>query len=187
MKKEEYIKKLNEFNSTERYEKELDFLFKIIEPKPKEKILDVGCGTGYAVRKLRQKSHSEVFGYDKNNYRDNDDEFLFRSQYYFHFDKVYFMHSFAHIDNPVFFLNYTMAPILFTGATIYILTPNLQYLVENKKEDYVADPTVVKHYELSELCKLVIEAGYKVLQAGQFGEHKNGINERLFLIAKWGQ
>lgn len=187
MNTEDYKRKLNEFNSTERYKSELEFLFKIISPSIKEKILDIGCGTGYAVRKIRERYLCDAFGYDKNNYREDDDEFLFRSQYYFHFDKAYFMHSFAHINNPVHFLNYTMPQILYTGAHIYIITPNAEYLNENKKQGYIPDPTVVRHYELSELCNTVMEAGYKVVQAGQFGEYKNGINERLFLIAKWGR
>lgn len=187
MTKEEYKNKLIAFNSTEKYKRELQFLFRLLTPSTKEKILDIGCGTGYTVRYLRNKTLSDVFGYDKENYRTEDDEFLFRSQFYFHFDKVYFMHSFAHIPNIGEFLIKTLPPLLFTKAKVFVITPNEVYLKENRKEGYIADPTVHKHYTLPELVKVFEETGYRVLNAGQFGEYSNGKNERLFLVAEWGQ
>ena len=65
------------------------------------------------------------------------------------------------------------------NPTVTVITPNKDWL----DPDYNNDPTVIKHYNQVELAELFKECGYEVVLQGQFGELKNGINERIFLQA----
>lgn len=182
--REEYKKRLAEFNATEKYKAERDFLMRMVHPQPKEKILDYGTGLGKLVHYLREKFESEAFGYDLVNLRENDDVFLFRNEYFFKFQKVIFMHSLAHIQDVETRLVYLRDNLLQEGAKVYIITPNKEWLrlIERAKE-YVADPTLVDHFTSQELENLFISCGFKILTSGQFGAIKNGQHERLFLEA----
>lgn len=165
-----YKEKLDEFNATEKYKKELHFLRGLIICD--EKILDYGCGTGFAVEHFRNlgiKAH----GYDisevniKFHYCD-------LSSY---FKLTYFMHSFAHIEDPE-----TALKELKTDK-IVIITPNKDWLVKQYNLDYRADTTVKNHYSQSELVYLVESCGFEIELVGQFGNETQKRNERIFLTA----
>lgn len=184
----DYKEKLKQFNSTPKYKTEIDFLLKLIQPKEREKILDYGCGLGNLVHKIRNEFNSECFGYDVNNYRENDDEYLFKSNYFFKFDKVYFMHSIAHvpeIEQKLLDLKLLLNP----DAKIYVITPNKCYLDCLLNVVYAPDPTVIKHRYMHEWIDVFESAGFEIENIGQIGEFKirksTEVNERLFLTAKW--
>lgn len=167
-----------QFNSTDKYKKELEFLYALINPKQNEKILDYGCGIGTAMKHIHFNSEAEVYGYDITKELYMWDEFWFRTEIYFKVDTVFFMHSLAHIQHTPFqkikddFLN--------INGRLIIITPNLLWL----DKDYKGDQTVIRHYDLQTLSKLVEDAGFKIEMIGQFGEVRNNINERLFLVAR---
>ncbi len=106
---------------------------------------------------------------------------MFRSEFSFGFDKIYFMHSFAHIDPAIVFKNFDWA--LKENGVVYIFTPNADWLTEKRNDGYIADPTVYNHYTMPELCNMFKDNGFKIQELGQYGEYINGHNERLFLKA----
>jgi hypothetical protein len=121
-------------------------------------------------------------GYDVNDYN----ECLNSSEYFNVLPKkdysdIYFLHSFAHINNPKEVLEHLKENY---GAILTVITPNAHWLMQQGNKDYVPDPTVIQHYTMTNLRELFEQAGYKVTLLGQFGEEKNGINERLFLQAR---
>lgn len=191
MTKDEYKTKLRQFNSTEKYQQELDFLYRLMSPQPNEKILDYGCGLGTAVRQFNRHGGAQVFGYDIRNYRDQHDEHLFRSEYFFRFDKVYFMHSLAHIPDIEISLE-ALKLFLKPEAKIYVITPNQEWLItdQNKKTGYIPDPTVIQHFYITSLRELFLKLNFSITISGQFGNIVDSdlsefINERLFLEAQW--
>lgn len=173
-----YKEKLIQFNSTDKYKKELKFLYDLINPKRNEKILDYGCGIGTAMKHIHFNSEAEVYGYDITKELYMWDEFWFITKMYFKADTVFFMHSLAHIQYPP--LQKIKDDFLNINGRLIIITPNYLWL----DKDYKGDQTVIRHYDLQTLSKLVEDAGFKIERIGQFGEVRNNINERLFLVAR---
>jgi len=169
---------LIQFNGTPKYMAELDFLFKLISPKKKEKIIDYGCGLGTAMKHIHFNSDADVYGFDITKEYYLWDSFWFRMEMFFKVDTIYFMHSIAHINKPP--LARLKNEFLNEGGKLIIITPNAKWM----DAGYKKDPTVIKHYDLDSLSELVTNAGFRITHIGQFGEIKNGHNERLFLIAK---
>lgn len=178
-----YKQKLIQFNSTSKYLVEMDFMIKLLSPKKNEKILDYGCGTGFMVEELNSNTEAEVFGYDIENYLLIQDKHRFRNSYHFKFDKVYFMHSIAHIENLIISLNYLKYNLLVDNGEIHIITPNKLWLDNIAKKDYIPDPTVVTHFTCEELMDILRNCGYKIIHYGQFGEILKGQHERIFIKA----
>jgi 2-polyprenyl-3-methyl-5-hydroxy-6-metoxy-1,4-benzoquinol methylase len=180
--KEQYKERLKQFNSTEKYKNELDFLCRLMNPRPGEKILDYGCGIGTAVMHIRENYGVACYGYDVVNYAQND-ESIFRTEFFFKFDKVFFMHSIAHIPNieqKLIYLKELLAP----EARIYVVTPNKMWLDNiGTPSTYIPDGTVINHLTSLNLIELFVHAGYKNISPSQFGGYLNGVNERLFLEA----
>ena len=187
MTREEYIKKLIAFNSTEKYQDEMAMMKLLLNPQLSEKILDYGCGIGFMVRYLNMDIKCSCFGYDVNNYRLEDNDFLFRNEYHFPFDKIYFMHSLAHIPDPIRILEKLKETFLKEKGAVHVITPNKAWLDSFKNPDYIPDPTVKEHFTMSSLMQLFVDAGYKIKKVGQFsfspGHIWDGDCERLFLSA----
>lgn len=183
MTREEYKEKLFRFNLTEKYNKEVEILLKFLDPIKNEKILDIGCGTGQMVWNLRREKFTQAFGYDVNNYRAVDDPHIFRNEFHFSFNKIYFMHSFAHIPDIGHFLITKIDKLLSPRGKIFIVTPNRDWLDLNPNPEYISDPTVVNHYGSDNLRELFVNLGYNIELQMQFGESKLGVNERILFIA----
>lgn len=185
MDRELYKERLRAFNATPKYKAELDFLLKLVAPIKGNKVLDYGCGLGTAVHYFNANMLiSHCFGYDVRNYRDQDDEFLFRQSFSFKFDKVFFLHSIAHIPDIYDKLE-ELKTLLNPGAKIYVITPNKIWLDAVTTPGYVPDPTVIKHFDLNDLRTLFSSAKYNVINSGQFGTLNNWVNERIFLEAQY--
>lgn len=183
MDKEKYKQRLISFNNTPKYRSEVDFLCRLITPSPNEKILDYGCGLGRTVYHINETSKANCFGYDVSNYRENDDQYLFRSEYFFKFQKVFFMHSIAHIPEIDQKLQ-VLKDLLHDEAKIYVITPNKLWLKELMwRGDYIPDPTVINHFSAQELEELFYKNGYQVVNSGLLGSVLNNQHERVFLEA----
>lgn len=172
-----YKEKLLQFNATEKYQRELAALEKALDIKPKEKILDYGCGTGFALFNLMHRHNCEVFGYDANDYFTGN-RYFYRNELFFRVDKAYFMHSFAHIPRPERQLIQLRTEFLKAGGRIVIITPDADWLKKNQRPGYIPDPTVIRHYTGEELRLLVECAGFTVTEYGTTEDE-----ERIVLIA----
>jgi len=162
----DYKDKLIKWNSSLKYLKEIQFLYKLVGDK--HKTLDYGCGIGTAMNLF-----TNVKGYDVNQYLSEPSRYDNKIED--RYESIYFMHSIAHIPN----IHEVLKSLRHHIAIITVITPNKDWL----DDGYNNDDTVVNHYTQSELIKLFKDCGYTILNFGQFGELKNGTNERIFLQA----
>lgn len=179
----DYKEKLRRFNATAKYIGELQILNSLCDLKDYEKGLSYGCGLGTDMKFITRHTGCEVYGFDVTEYLYEGDPFYFRTELYFTVHCAYFMHSFAHIQNPVSTLEKLREFGLKKGGRLVIITPNADWLLFQSKKDYTPDPTVVQHYSLEYLKKIVEDAGFKVTMSGDFGEETNGERERIFIKA----
>ena len=162
---EAYKARLERWNQTPRYRYELAQLIRRL--KAGKRILDYGCGTGCAVEHFRNEGF-DVYGYDRFRYVDGSPDW-YRTSFPFLFDQVYFMHSFAHIDQAEDVL-YKLRPMMNDGGEIIIITPNRVYLDHIvHTPGYQPDTTVVHHYDIAELVATVEAARWKVTERTYFG------------------
>ncbi len=173
----DYRNKLKQWNSTEKYKEEIWFLEQLVRPRPKDIILDYGCGLGTATKLIN--CFSKCRGYDVTDYM--EDAFLKDTELTEDYNKIFFNHVIAHIPNPKEVL--TNLRSRYPKAQITVITPNAYWLMLQSNKDYKPDPTVIQHYTQTQLKELFESVGYKVTLIGQFGEEKTGVNERIFLQA----
>ena len=187
MNREEYKQKLIQFNSTPKYQREIELLDMLVIPAlPNCKILDYGCGTGDTVKHYTNKYTGYIYGYDVTDllHECEDNRFNFRTEYHFQFDSIYFMHSIAHVPEIADELLRIKTVFLKPQGIISVITPNKKWLEINHHSAYIADPTVIKHFTSQSLEKLFVAAGFKIIMQGQFGEEKDNCHERLFIKAQ---
>jgi len=181
MERIEYRDKLIGFNRTEKYKTEMSFMYGLIQPYRKQKIIDYGCGIGTMVKYLHNLSDAETYGFDIVNYVNeniNDKPYWFIQDLQ-KCDTLYFFHSFAHIPN----ISDLLLKIRECAKKVVVITPNEQWLRLQRDENYKPDPTVVMHYTNDELIELFEDTGYSIKISGGFGTKMNNQYERLFLIA----
>ena len=173
----DYKEKLKKWNSTDKYKKELEFLYSLINPKEGYKVLDFGCGIMTAIERFNSAGIGHFYGYDIQEYGEQSQYHLYDKTINKKYDCIYFMHSIAHIENPVECLKKLSDNITDIGKVI-VITPNKDWL----DVGYNNDTTVIRHYSTSDLKEIAKEAGYKVNTIGQFGEIRRYSHERLFCI-----
>lgn len=167
-----YKEKLEQFNSTEKYQKELDFLYGLFG-NDFNKVLDYGCGNLFSINKFNKIKNCFV-GYDVNVFAEGYDYADKLGKY----DIVYFLHSIAHIKGIE-----TVLKLLDTKI-ICVITPNKEWLdVINNNSNYKPDTTVIRHFTQYELIELFKDSGYEIITSGSFGEVSKSHNERLFIKA----
>lgn len=178
---EQYREKLSGFNRTEKYHKEMEFMSKLMDISSTEKVLDFGCGIGTMRDYLYRTTRADVRGYDRYCYLDKEPDW-FNHSFFFQFDIVYFMHSFAHLENVEWELK-NLKQFLRSESELYVLTPNLDWIRAQKDSSYRPDPTVVSHFNCNSLKKVFEDNGFEVDYCGQFGAYSSNSNERVFLKA----
>ena len=167
-----YSDKLLQFNATQKYHYELQFLTQLVG-NPKGDVLDFGCGNGFAVKEFR-KNGINAFGHDAVNHNPDFNYADPGAKY----QMVYFMHSFAHVKNIREIL------IDLNCQEIIVITPNRAWLDLHQNKTYAPDPTVINHWYQSDLIELFESLNFNVQIYGQFGELKGDQNERLFIKAR---
>lgn len=177
----DYKLKLKHFNDTEKYHTELDFLLSLLHPHKSDRLLDYGCGTGHAMRYIRNETNCDVYGYDVTDSLYEGDPFYFRKELFFKVDHIYFMHSFSHLPNPQEVLEKCKGYFLTEKGTITIISPNPEWLQLQSNATYTPDPTVKQHHSQTQLAELLTQAGFSIELQGQFGAVAGTVNERLFV------
>lgn len=159
------------------------FMSALIDVKPTDKVLDYGCGMGVMMDFLSKKTEGRIFGYDKYDYFEGNAPENIRTEYFFRFTKVYFMHSLAHVPDPEYALE-NLKELLQDGAMVYVLTPNKTWLDLQDKKQYMPDPTVISHFSVMSLCHLFDSSGFDTVTTGQIGNECNWHHERIFAAFK---
>lgn len=178
-----YKEKLKGFNDTIKYRREEDFLLSLLDPKPGERILDYGCGLGRTVHRLRAMGY-DAYGYDVTDYVENPSANYFRRSYHFRFNKIYFMHSIAHVPSIDYTVGRLTQTFLESGGEIVVITPNEDWLLNQSTFGYEPDKSVIRHYGVKELRNLFGRHGFLVPLLGSFGAVDSyGYCERVFLKA----
>lgn len=182
---ENYKLKLKNFNSTEKYKREMQMLYRLICPLPNEKIVDIGCGIGTCIRSFsEQLPQAQWLGYDVNKMYIGA-----LNKIPYNIDKAYFMHSFSHIKELTKLL-VEIHDKLNEKGEIIIVTPNPEWIWKNHDANYKPDETVVEHYSINQL-KEILSSLFEIVLIGQFDSDnkriplfgKDTLNERIFIKA----
>lgn len=176
----EYKAKLIQFNKTQNYNNELRFMANLIDPQEGEVIVDYGCGTGYMIKRIKELKGVQCLGYDVTDYSEYCKESIIHA-IPSKIDKVYFMHSIAHIPNLVDVLR-TIYNSMTEDGRIYIMTPNKDWLDLIDNPNYKPDTTVFNHYNNETMFQVMNAGGFLPVLDGQFGNFKQGKCERYFGI-----
>lgn len=174
-----YKQKLKEWNNTEKYMQELDFLYGLISPKAGELVLDYGCGVMTAIENFNARDEANFYGYDVEEYGEPESFHLYDKEIKKKYNCIYFMHSLAHIKEPKITIDKLRDSLSEKGRLI-VITPNLDWM----DAGYNNDNTVVRHYTMHHLTELFISEGYRIKEVGQFGYVRGNINERIFIVAQ---
>ncbi|MDP3150339.1 MAG: methyltransferase domain-containing protein [Ignavibacteria bacterium] len=189
-----YKEKLKEFNSSEKYWKEVHLLDKLLNIGDSEIILDFGCGIGTVMDFFITRYNASVLGFDVYDYTNGLKDKVFTdldtlTSSGSSFNKIYFFHSFAHIKQIADVLS-KLKLILSKDSELVIITPNLDFdnffKSKIKESTYRPDTTVVEHYNCEKLHNLMALNGFQTVNIGQFGKFLPGepFNERIFGIFK---
>ena len=183
-----YHQKLIRFNATDKYHAEMEFMKGVIDAKPGEAILDYGCGLGHMVCYLQEETDAKVFGFDIQEWwKENERPNWFKMSYWFLFNTIYFMHSFAHIPDIKNALIYLRDNVLIAGGRIIVFTPNKQWIEAVNNPDYIPDPTVIQHYSPEDLRDIFNGIGFEVTNMVGQGLITGDHQERICMIATINQ
>ena len=185
---EAYAARLRAWNDSPTYKAEVRFLHRLLDPQPDERILDVGCGTGACLEYLAEQSGATIDGYDVTRFVSGEPSWFYASlDTLGRYDKIYLLHSIAHVDDAAGLLSRLVAEHLTPEGRVYVITPNLEFGRHLRSQPegarYVPDPTVREHYTLSRLVALLQSAQLDVTISGFLGQQAGGHHERTFAVA----
>jgi len=180
----DYKEKLDKFNSTEKYNLEMNFFIAMMHIKRDQSVLDYGCGTGWMQSQVIRQTGANMVGYDINM-ADYINDIMFPKNYCNHlpdqvFDHVYMMHSLAHIAEVGQALR-DIKKYMHAKSKIHVMTPNALWLDNMQESEYTPDDTVIEHYSPNGLRSLFESYGFTLIYQGGYGQDTNGQFERLFI------
>lgn len=177
----DYKKALETFNSTDEYRMQTEFLCKLLKPNKDDTILDYGAGLGNTIEYIKtQYKPKNIWGYDVQIFCKDAPDWYRSSVPSGYVNKVYFMHSFAHIRDTSFLGRMELAP----KARAVVITPNQDFIVATNAGKGYIDPTVYKHYNPNQLAEEFELYGWKTIEKGSFGREIRGMKERAYLLAE---
>ena len=146
---EAYAARLRAWNDSPTYKAEVRFLRRLLDPQPDERILDVGCGTGACLDYLAEQSGADIHGYDVNRFVSGAPAWFHGSlEHLGHYDKMYLLHSLAHVDDASALLTRLVRDHLTAEGRVYVITPNVEFGRHLRSQPqgaaYVPDPTVLR-------------------------------------------
>ena len=146
-------------------------IIKLLKPQENDRILEIGCGSGYMLRRLEQFGCKPI-GIDlslkvvkmaKNNVLESQviqataDKLCFRE---FSFNKIVCQHLIEHLDDVSSALQ-AWRRMLKEDGCLVISTPNCDYA----HPDIFQDPDHKRIFSLSELKKLMNDNGFSVTKS----------------------
>ena len=200
MAPDDYYDRIERWSSSMRYTREIEALLRRLDLPSDADLLDVGCGTGTAMR-FAARSGLRVVGIDISAVWERRCSvrpvvradaarlpFSFAS-----FDGVLLFHVLAHFIAPEICLS-NIHRVLRRGGRLAISTPNGEYIAALKAtstapSSYVPDPTVHRHFTVHEVKTLLSTSGFLVRHASTFDPTPNAAatglpGERLFIVAE---
>lgn len=187
----EYSKRLVEFNNTEKYQAELAELERLLQLESHHTVLDFGCGIGTAILQIGQKV-KDIRGYDVNFFEDSKiPSHQFWKGDNIKFDRIYFMHSLAHMVGAKRALKELVEFNLAPGGKIVVITPNKSWLLRKNGADFKSDDTVIEHFTIRSIHDLFHEIGMVCETISQFSHDRASdfiyepyeLKERLCCVA----
>tara|TARA_R110000803_G_scaffold52326_2_gene107722 strand:- start:3124 stop:3717 length:594 start_codon:yes stop_codon:yes gene_type:complete len=177
----DYLAKLQGFNESFNYMREMSGLMALMNIQKDELVLDYGAGLGTMRDFLDVHTDGRIYAFDVHeNYYQGDPDF-FKNVLHFHLDKIYFMHSIAHIPDPESVIRNLADKFMKNDSEIWILTPNANYLDSHKApKGWKPDPTVVEHFSDDTLQEMIFKAGAETTTI-----HTEPDAERIILSAKF--
>ena len=168
-----YYERVAAWSQSEKYHLELQELLDHLELKEKDTVLDVGCGTGQAMRYINARSHCTIFGLDsppgwiapldlKGAARADASGLPFADAT---FSKILLLHVIGHVPHPVTVLKEIHRALAPKGKC-GIITPNrfpVAWYKTLNKLGIVAhrpDPTVLHLFSCRHLVKLLQMSGF---------------------------
>ena len=157
-----YKEKLDKFNQSDNYRLDIDELLLELSKFNFKSILDIGCGTGYLVKMLKNNYPNYIInGIDKFSFGKMDHDILDISDQNFKYNKkfdiIIMMHSINHISNVKIACN-NINNLLNYGGKIIIINPDRDFINiinilhdSELKEKTFGDTTVVKYLGVKEI------------------------------------
>ena len=195
-----YYARIERWSSSVRYAREVEGLLRRLDLPSSADLLDIGCGTGAAMR-FAARCGLRVVGIDRPALWERRCSsrpvvradaaclpFRFAS-----FDGVLLFHVLAHLVAPEICL-FDIHRVLRRGGRLAIATPNADHLAaleatSTASSSYVPDPTVCRHFTAAQVEALLSTTGFRVCHASTFDPIPStaapGLpGERLFFVAE---
>jgi SAM-dependent methyltransferase len=197
---DDYYDQIERWSGSLRYAREIEGLLRRLDLPPGADLLDIGCGTGAAMR-FAARCGLRAVGIDRPALwerrcparpvvRADAARLPFR---FASFDGVLLFHSLAHLVAPEICLC-EIHRVLRSGGRIAISTPNAEYLAALQASStgaagYVGDPTVRRHFTAAQVKTLLSASGFHVCHASTFDPIPDAAipglpGERLFFVAE---
>ena len=195
-----YYARVATWSGSPRYAQEMRALLSRLDLPDGARVLDLGCGTGTAMRFLEARGCLPV-GLDRPaawmsactaraRVRADGVALPFAAH---SFDAVLLVHVLSHLDDPPRCLREAHR-VLRPGGRIGLLSPNVLFLTALRLSrrgdpDHVPDPTVRRHYTLSRTRRMLRKAGFEVETATRIGDQPLPLpvpltRERLLIVGR---
>ncbi len=175
-----YKEKLDKFNQSDHYKLDIDELLLELSKFSFKSILDIGCGTGYLIKILKNNyPNCTINGIDKFLFGKIDHDVLDISDQNFKYNKkfdiIILMHSINHISDVKIACN-NLNNLLNHGGKIIIINPDRDFINimgilhdSELKEKTFGDSTVVKYLGVKEISDVFNLFNIKLTSKKFFG------------------
>jgi ubiquinone/menaquinone biosynthesis C-methylase UbiE len=180
---EAYFARIARWSGLENYAGQLEQLLRLMRLSPSDRVLDVGCGTGTAMRLIQKIIGTEIHGVDPsaaawphleglNRIRGNAESLPFENA---SFDAVLMLHVLGHVDDPARSL-LEASRVLKPSGKLGIITPNSRFVRMLRPFNRLGlishrvDPTIIRYYSSGALVRALEQAGLEVRYCVHIGD-----------------